>query len=500
MNSNSNNYSTDEALGSKNSRQLEGTIEKTRSRMDDTLDALGEKLNPRHLLDDLLDVFRSKDGQSTSQHVAGSVKTATKSLSDAVVANPIPSLLVGAGAVWWLIEQSSASSAATSEHREWQSDRNNQRNENYLERNSTDQDWNKFPTWHEQHNWKSNHESQADWHKRADKALADFGKDDGTLPSQRLKSAAASVIALSGHKRDDIQRWRGSPKDSSDSTSNLHAQHWNDLSAADTLASDYEGDDDTLAEKATSVWQSIKDSISDASKTTQDKLAAVSSALGGYVSDGGKASWSATSSAGSSIADAASSVGQSIRSSGAAAGHATQQAYSSATKQISHGWEASGQQLSKGYDAAREGVGQAVENYPLAVGAACFGIGLLAGLIVPETQYEDDLMGQSAEEIRRSAKRTVADLAERGKDVASATANAAMSEAEKYGLTAENLKGSAQHLVDDLGNAITEKTSQAKSKTTDVLDSVANVVHAATDKAKAETHSAVDQATGKKQS
>src|SRR5690606_26303404 len=88
---------------------IEQDIRRTRSEMDETLDALGEKLNPRHLLDGLIDYFRGPRSEGTGTrlkdealHVAGRF---SRNLMHQVAEHPLPSLLIGAGLAWLVYEQ-----------------------------------------------------------------------------------------------------------------------------------------------------------------------------------------------------------------------------------------------------------------------------------------------------------------------------------------------------------------------------------------------------------
>jgi len=74
---------------------IRSDIDITRRRMDDTMDALGDRLQPRHLLDELLGFLRSSgsDGESRMKHlgqrVGQSCNTAMHSVVDSVKQNPI---------------------------------------------------------------------------------------------------------------------------------------------------------------------------------------------------------------------------------------------------------------------------------------------------------------------------------------------------------------------------------------------------------------------------
>jgi hypothetical protein len=98
----------------------------------------------------------------------------------------------------------------------------------------------------------------------------------------------------------------------------------------------------------------------------------------------------------------------------------------------------------------RQGADQfqrAVREQPLAVGAACLGLGLLAGLLAPATPRENELMGEASDQLKDQVKdqaREVGEQAmERGKEAASAMAGAVKKEADRQGLTPEKLAESA---------------------------------------------------------
>jgi hypothetical protein len=85
---------------------IRSDIDDTRRRMDDTMDALGERLQPRHLLDELLGFLRgsASDGESRMTHMreklTHSCDAAMHSVVDTVKKNPVPALVIGAGVAW----------------------------------------------------------------------------------------------------------------------------------------------------------------------------------------------------------------------------------------------------------------------------------------------------------------------------------------------------------------------------------------------------------------
>lgn len=98
---------------------IRSDIDVTRRRMDDTMDALSNRLHGRHLLDEILGFFRgsSRDGDSRihqmKDSLSHSASSAMHSVVDTVKANPLPSLVIGAGVAWMIIGSRRRKSAET---------------------------------------------------------------------------------------------------------------------------------------------------------------------------------------------------------------------------------------------------------------------------------------------------------------------------------------------------------------------------------------------------
>lgn len=84
---------------------LRSDIEMTRRRMDDTMNALGERLHGRHLLDEIIGFFRgSENDRGSGTHVREKIGESAGSAANAVIntvkKNPVPIFLLTAGAAW----------------------------------------------------------------------------------------------------------------------------------------------------------------------------------------------------------------------------------------------------------------------------------------------------------------------------------------------------------------------------------------------------------------
>jgi ElaB/YqjD/DUF883 family membrane-anchored ribosome-binding protein len=86
---------------SRSSPEIESDIRQTRGRMDATLDELSDRLSARSLLNSALDWWESR---GVGSRPVGATKDTYQSVARYVKENPIPSLLVGAGVAWMIIE------------------------------------------------------------------------------------------------------------------------------------------------------------------------------------------------------------------------------------------------------------------------------------------------------------------------------------------------------------------------------------------------------------
>lgn len=95
---------------------IRSDIDVTRQRMDDTMDALGNRLQPRHLLDEALGYLRGNSAEGESrltrlrEKMTSSCDTAMHSVVDSVKQNPMPALMIGAGVAWMIYSSRRADS------------------------------------------------------------------------------------------------------------------------------------------------------------------------------------------------------------------------------------------------------------------------------------------------------------------------------------------------------------------------------------------------------
>jgi len=84
---------------------------------------------------------------------------------------------------------------------------------------------------------------------------------------------------------------------------------------------------------------------------------------------------------------------------------------------------------------AKIGFWQTLDEKPLVVGAAAIAIGVVAGLLIPNTERENEMLGDTRDEMLRRAQEKGRDVLEKGKHVAQAAAVTLKTEAQEQGLT-----------------------------------------------------------------
>lgn len=111
----------------------------------------------------------------------------------------------------------------------------------------------------------------------------------------------------------------------------------------------------------------------------------------------------------------------------------------------------------------KHGLWSALEEQPLAMGAAAFGLGLIGGIVLPSTRLEDRTMGAASRALKEEVREEAGDVARRGKAVAEDAAETAKDEmksaagsvkstaekrAREEGLDAEGLKERSAEVKD----------------------------------------------------
>ena len=106
---------------------------------------------------------------------------------------------------------------------------------------------------------------------------------------------------------------------------------------------------------------------------------------------------------------------------------------------------------------ARLGFWQTMEENPLLIGAATLAVGVLAGFLLPSTDREDELMGETRDHLLDEVKEAGQQALDKGKHVAEAVVDKVKEEAQHQGLTPEGM-------ADKVKTVAKEATNTAKDE------------------------------------
>jgi len=123
-------------------------------------------------------------------------------------------------------------------------------------------------------------------------------------------------------------------------------------------------------------------------------------------------------------------------------------------------------ELKSGYQSAHDKFEHACDEYPLAVGAAFAALGALAGLVIPRSRREDELMGERSDKIVEETKEKAVELLEVGKQVGSKVLETVLEEAREQGFTAGAVSETLSNLT-ERGGQVLEKAKDAAVQSTD---------------------------------
>ena len=361
-----------------NSGEIRDDIRRTRAEMDQTVDRLAERLRPRHLVDDLIDVVRNKltggpSGASTGgQSAMDEAKHYGSAMLGSLKNHPMPAALIGAGIAWLLFDHGKDGAGG------------------------------------------------------GVRTYGSAGRP-GQWRDEDLREYSGSYVdARTGEPYDASYgteyRWSASQSPGGGSGGAYGAAHGGGSGGPGMI------------EKAKDAVSAVGDKIAGAAGSVKDAVAGAAGSVKDSVAG-------AAGSAREAMSGAASYAGDARRR----AGDWTGSAYGTSREGIR-----------RGYERGRRGLEEALNEYPLAVGAAAMAAGVLAGLLLPGTRAEDRLMGEQSERLKDQAKEAGQDLLQRGKDVASTTANELAGEAERQGVTPGSLVDKVKHVVQDAAEAARE--------------------------------------------
>jgi hypothetical protein len=118
---------------------------------------------------------------------------------------------------------------------------------------------------------------------------------------------------------------------------------------------------------------------------------------------------------------------------------------------------------------ARVGFWETMEERPLALGAAAIALGVVAGLMIPSTRKEDELMGETRDRLMERAKEVGEEALEKGKQVAHVAVDTLKEEVERQDLTPEKLAEKVRTVAREATNTVKE---EGKRQASDLKETV----------------------------
>lgn len=117
----------------------------------------------------------------------------------------------------------------------------------------------------------------------------------------------------------------------------------------------------------------------------------------------------------------------------------------------------------RGIHKAEQGYATAMRKAPLAVGGIALGIGLLCGVLIPETETEDEWMGSTRDDLMDRGKDVAREARDRGMHAAAAAADAASENLHEEGLGPDDLKEKLSHTVEAASESAKEDWKDSES-------------------------------------
>ena len=121
---------------------------------------------------------------------------------------------------------------------------------------------------------------------------------------------------------------------------------------------------------------------------------------------------------------------------------------------------------SEAFASVKDSLTDLFERQPLFLGAVGIALGAGIAASLPSTDFETDLLGETADEFRQTASRFVAEQKENVTGLASGVATAVQEEAKAQGLTMGGLQDAASDTIQKVQNVATAASESVKDRLT----------------------------------
>ena len=381
-------------FGHSATEELREDIAHTRREMDETIDELGERLRPRHILDEVLDWWhssRSAGKEAAASSLSDSLQAIGNATAHQIRQHPVPSLLVGAAVAWLVFGE------------EDEEDRDKRRSRRYLRHTELDPDV-------EAGIYSGSIVDARTGEPYDDEAYEDLEAMDSGDAYGEASEGESRMGAAAAHAAEGAR------------TASAKTKEWGRQAAHGAGSATHRA-----GEMAGAAREGISSAAEGVSRTAR------------RMASGSRRAAERTGHWAGGVRERAGHWAGDVRERAGRSSHA-----------VSRGAQ-------QGYATAVERFTEASEDYPLAVGAGFFAAGLLSGLLLPSTRREDRVLGPMADEVKHRAKEVGEELMERGQEIAGATMAAAKEEAEAQGLMPDQIAARAKHLAERVEDAALEE-------------------------------------------
>lgn len=406
------------------SDDIKRDIDRTRYEMDETLDELSERLQPRHLVDDLIDMFRSETGGTEQVRVAA--QRAGRNFAQQVQENPVPLALIGAGVAWMLI-------SGRREDRHY-----------YGGEPLPYPDDPRYDLYEAGIEYSYEATGQPMVYPPGEPgyyASTSMTTGESASRGEKLKSTA-----------DEAKSKAGAAKEAASEKTRA---------AGETL----KGAARSAASRGRHAAESARHGLQRTASRARHGASRAGNAIGGTASSTAESARHAAHTA----RIRAEQMGRRARYRGRVLGHRVQQG----AEEVQH-------KMYRGYRYSRDEFEHGLEEHPLGMGLGTFALGILAGLALPHTRREDEMIGEWSDEMKQRAADSGQRVMRRGIDTARETARAAREELEREGLTPGSLTEKFARVILDSEEAARDAAqregltvSQLREKAQHVVDEAA---------------------------
>lgn len=139
------------------------------------------------------------------------------------------------------------------------------------------------------------------------------------------------------------------------------------------------------------------------------------------------------------VKEGVTGAAETVRERAGRIGEVAQTGLSAVRETLRAGATAVGQGAKRTIESGRQAVAETWTNHPLSMGLATLAAGLAAGLLLPRTRREQEMMGPRAAQVAQRVRTTGREMMQRGKQAASAAVDATTREARRVGLAPQEL-------------------------------------------------------------